>query len=66
MNKELKAITKELVRQGFNVCLTRRGHLLVKRDGVIVGCLPGTPSDHRSLKNGIATLRRVGGFQFAR
>lgn len=65
VKKELKVITKELTRQGFDVRRTRRGHLLVERDGVVVGCLPGTASDHRALKNGIATLRRVGGFRYA-
>lgn len=64
MNKENKKLTKELTRQGFQVRTTRRGHLLVERDGVVVAGLAGSPSDYRSIKNSIAALRRAG-FRYA-
>ncbi len=36
------------------------GHVKVYLDGVFIGCLSGTPSDHRTTKNDIARLRRNG------
>jgi biotin operon repressor len=62
--KDIRKLCKELKNQGFNVRATRRGHLLVEREGVVVAGLAGTPSDHRSIKNSIAQLRRAG-FEYA-
>lgn len=62
--KDIRKLRKELTNQGFNVRTTRRGHLLVEREGVVVAGLAGTPSDHRSIKNSIAQLRRAG-FEYA-
>lgn len=64
MQKDIRKLCKELKNQGFNVRGTRRGHLLVEREGVVVAGLAGTPSDYRSLKNSIAQLRRAG-FEYA-
>lgn len=60
MTKDIRKLCKELRAQGFEVRTTRRGHLLVRRDGVVVAGIAGTPSDHRSVKNSIAQLRRAG------
>lgn len=38
----------------------RGGHWLVKRDGGLIGTIPGTPSDVRSLANSAAHFRRAG------
>jgi hypothetical protein len=38
----------------------RRRHFAVHHDGRIITTVPTTPSDHRSLKNARATLRRAG------
>lgn len=58
--KEIRHLTRELTRQGFEVRTTRRGHHLVSKNGVVVAGVPGTPSDWRSLKNARADLRRAG------
>lgn len=60
MNKDVKKLARMLSRQGFEVRATRRGHLLVTLAGRTVAVLAGTPSDHRSLRNGMARLRRAG------
>ncbi|MCW2700580.1 MAG: Uncharacterized protein JWQ45_2115 [Blastococcus sp.] len=64
IRKDIRKLWKELTNQGFTVRATRRGHLLVQREGVVVAGLAGTPSDYRSLKNSIAQLRRAG-FEYA-
>ncbi|CAI9413168.1 hypothetical protein [Nocardioides sp. T2.26MG-1] len=58
--KDIRKLCKELKNQGFHVRATRRGHFLVEREGVVVAGLAGTPSDHRSIKNSLAQLRRAG------
>lgn len=60
MNKDLKKIAKALEAQGFVVKTTKKGHLMVFRDGRRVVTFAGTASDWRSLKNGIARARRAG------
>ncbi|MSZ76800.1 MAG: hypothetical protein F2667_06795 [Actinobacteria bacterium] len=60
MNKDLKKIRKALEAQGFETAVTRRGHLLVLRDGRRVALFSGTASDWRALKNSIADARRAG------
>ena len=58
-NTEVRALVTAIVAVGGAVkpC---RGHFKVYVDGALVTTLPGTPSDARSLKNAIATLRRAG------
>ncbi|CAG7641781.1 hypothetical protein SIM91_02830 [Rhodococcus opacus] len=63
MKKDIKKLVKELDRQGFDVHVTRRGHLAIRQAGMTVAVLAGTPSDWRSARNGLARLRRAG-FQF--
>lgn len=60
MNKDLKKIIKALREQGFEVETTRKGHLMVFRDGRLVVTFSGTASDWRSMRNGIAAARRAG------
>ncbi len=60
MSKDLRMLLRELKRQGFQVKPTKRGHVRVLRDGQTVGFLAGTPSDWRSHRNAVATLRRAG------
>lgn len=60
MNKDLKKIAKALKEQGFEVEVTKRGHMIVLRDGRQVATFSGTPSDWRSLKNSLADARRAG------
>lgn len=60
MKKELKRIIRELLRQGFEVERTSKGHYRVYLDGVWVTTLPGTPSDWRSFKNSLAAAKRAG------
>lgn len=60
MDKDLRKITKALQAQGFDVEVTKRGHVVVTRDGDLVATFSGTPSDWRSLRNTLARLRRAG------
>lgn len=60
MHKELKAIDRELRKQGFDTWLRKNGHLAVYKDGVWVTEFGGTPSDFRGWKNSLAKCRRAG------
>ncbi|MDI1290607.1 MAG: type II toxin-antitoxin system HicA family toxin [bacterium] len=60
MNKDMRKIVKALEEQGFEVRTTSAGHLFVTRDGRPVATLSGTPSDHRSIANALARLRKAG------
>ena len=60
MNKDLRKVVKALEAQGFEVTVTSKGHLMVTRDGAVIAVLAGTASDWRSLRNGLAPLKRAG------
>jgi hypothetical protein len=60
MHKDLKKIAKALEAQGFEVEVTKRGHMLVYRDGRHIATFSGTPSDWRSMKNSLSDARRAG------
>ncbi len=60
MDKDLRPIVKALRKQGFDVEVTSRGHLMVTRDGVLIATFSGTASDWRSIRNGLAPLKRAG------
>jgi predicted RNA binding protein YcfA (HicA-like mRNA interferase family) len=61
MANELARLVKTLQAQGFTVTRTAKNHLLVRDpDGKAITTLAGTPSDWRSTKNAIATLKRAG------
>jgi predicted RNA binding protein YcfA (HicA-like mRNA interferase family) len=59
--KELKEISREAERQGWRVGKTKKGHAqFFAPDGEGIVTAAGTPSDHRSIDNLIAMLRRYG------
>lgn len=60
MHKELKAIDRELRKQGFSTWVRRNGHLAVYLGDTFVTDFGGTPSDFRGWKNSIAQARRFG------
>lgn len=60
MHKDLKKVIKAMEAQGFDVTVTTKQHYMVWLSGTYVTTLPGTPSDHRSMKNAIAKARRFG------
>lgn len=60
MDKDIKRIIKALTKQGFEVAITKRGHVIVSRNGRRVATLAGTASDHRSMKNALSYLKRAG------
>lgn len=60
MDKEMRKIAKALERQGFEVKVTKKGHISVTRDGRFVVVLAGTASDWRSMRNALAAARRAG------
>lgn len=60
MDKDLRPIVKALKAQGFDVEVTSRGHVVVTRDGELIATFSGTASDWRSIRNGLAPLKRAG------
>lgn len=60
MRKELRELVKDLEANGYQVRITSKGHLQVKRDGMVITVFAGTPSDHRSWSNAMARLKRDG------
>jgi hypothetical protein len=60
MDKDLRKIIKALEAQGFDVEITKRQHVIVTRDGVLIATFSGTASDWRSIRNGLAPLKRAG------
>lgn len=60
-DKDFKKVRKEAVKQGWRVEMTKNGHWrLYAPGGENTVHAPGTPSDHRGLKNTIAQMRRYG------
>lgn len=61
MDKDLKKLLKKLEAQGHTIRYTRKGHpVVLHKDGIGRVTFSGTPSDHRSLLNAIAKLRKNG------
>jgi hypothetical protein len=48
VKKDLRRLVRDLVAQGVTKGTTTKGHVALKRDGVTVAVLGGTPSDRRS------------------
>lgn len=62
---QMKEVRRALSRRGFHVSKTRGGHWRFEHpdmDGPVFA--PGTPSDHRSIANFRAVLRRKIGPSF--
>ncbi len=59
--KEIRRLVKALQSQGWRVEETKKGHFLAYApNGVGLVTIPGTPSDHRSLRNTVSELRKHG------
>lgn len=59
--KEIREIIEEAERQGWRSKALRSGHtLMFAPDGKSKVTLPGTPSEHRWLKNALAKMRQAG------
>lgn len=56
----VRALIDQCRAKGAQVNKLRSGHWQVRKDGKVVGGIPATPSDHRSLPNCRADLRRNG------
>ena len=65
MKQDIRRLVRDLSAQGFTIRTTSKGHLAVKRDGVTVAVLGGTPSDWRATHNFRAQLRRAGFLSFS-
>lgn len=65
MSIDPRKLKKALKAQGFEVVPTKNSHETVRKNGVRVTTLPSSPSDHRTMKNCLAELRRAG-FQWPR
>lgn len=60
-NKDQRRLIKAIKQAGGEVRPSGiSGHVDVYLDGRRIGCLSGSPSDHRTTKNDIARLRRHG------
>jgi predicted RNA binding protein YcfA (HicA-like mRNA interferase family) len=58
-SSKMKELLRALEREGFSASRTKGGHVRVihpAMDGCVFG--PSTPSDHRGVKNLLATLKR--------
>lgn len=58
-HSDMSKLVRALERDGFSASRTRKGHLRFSHpafSGYVVG--PGTPSDHRGVKNLLADLKR--------
>lgn len=58
-SSEMKGILRSLEQQGFTATRTRRGHWRIDHPamrGPVFGA--STPSDHRSIKNLLALIKR--------
>lgn len=60
MDKDLRKIVKALEAQGFVVEVTAKQHVIVSRGGKLIATFSGTASDWRSIRNGLAPLKRAG------
>ena len=60
MDKDTRKVLDAAEKQGFTVTIKSNGHAEVRKNGAFVAVAAGTTSDHRSLKNLIAALRRHG------
>jgi len=60
MADDVQILIRKLKEQGFTVAQAKNSHYKVYKDGRLVGTLPATPGDWRSLRNSIAVLRRNG------
>jgi hypothetical protein len=65
VNKEVRQLIKACKKQGIKIEATKSGHYKATRGGcsgsVIIA---GTASDHLSIKNTIAQLRKTLGFKW--
>lgn len=57
--REVRDVIRSVEEQGATVKPVKHG-FLIGRDGEVITSVPGTASDHRSLKNATAALRRGG------
>ncbi|UOG23827.1 hypothetical protein MTX80_23205 (plasmid) [Gordonia amicalis] len=58
--KRTRKLAADLEAAGFTTRVTSKQHLLVMLNGQTVTCFAGTPSDHRSWRNSMAPLKRLG------
>ncbi|WAB09578.1 hypothetical protein SEA_WOOPER_75 [Gordonia phage Wooper] len=60
-NKELRRLLDRIEQAGGELRRCKHGsHWKVYLDGRFIGTVGGSPSDHRSWKNGLSFLRRNG------
>ena len=60
MDKEMRKLIKALEDQGFEIRFTKKGHVTVGKDGVLIATIAGTASDWRAGRNAMARLARAG------
>jgi len=59
-NRDVRRLIAQIEAAGGRVILSRRGHFKVYLGKRLVGSIPQTPSDRRSLLNCRAAIRRAG------
>lgn len=60
MSKDIAVLRKRATRAGFEVTKTKGQHLRWRAPSGAIYFTASTPSDHRSYKNMVAGLRRIG------
>jgi hypothetical protein len=60
VKKDQRELMTRLHDAGYTTKTTTKQHLLVFREGRVVTCFAGTPSDRRAWRNSLAPLRRLG------
>jgi hypothetical protein len=57
----MRKLVKRIEAAGLTVVLSKNGHWKVFQGGMLVGTLAGSASDHRSIRNSLADIRRATG-----
>jgi predicted RNA binding protein YcfA (HicA-like mRNA interferase family) len=60
MNRDIKKLVQRAERQGFRLQAGKGHYMLFAPDGVSIVTVAKTPSDHCTIPNTIADLRRCG------
>jgi hypothetical protein len=60
ISKELRPLLKQVLAQGGETRVTRRGHTQILREGRVVATLPGSTGDRKAYLACRSDLRRAG------
>ena len=58
--RDVRDVARLFRAAGCSLSFTKKGHVAVRKNGVLVTVLPSSPSDHRSLLNAVRDARKKG------